>query len=108
MKDTKTVNEEFGISNQDYKKWSGDIGILCVDKMAETGEISFIRIAKYLIEEVRFKHFGKTESNLSSYEKELVLSGMILRYIMSPEVQTSVQIAAYGKQLENGLNGFCD
>ena len=104
----KSINELFGVSNEDYTTQSQDLALLCVDRLAETGKLNYKAIADYIISELRFRHFGKTDTdnNLSIYEKELFVSGMLMRYLLLPDTEKHIGCAAYAKNLENGLNDY--
>ncbi len=86
----KTLNEALGMSNEDYIKWTKDMADLCVDRLASTGKISHTSIARYLMEEIRHKHFGETNSPLSQYEIDIFLSGMVMRYLLLPETEKQI------------------
>jgi len=102
----KSLNEEFGVSNETYKQQSQDFALLCVDRLAETGKLDHKTIADYIISELRFKYFGEINSDLSDYEKELFVSGMLMRYLLLPETEKQIGCAAYAKQMIDGINNF--
>jgi hypothetical protein len=105
-KPCKSLNERLGMSNEAYSKQSEDLALLCVDRLATTGKLDHYKLSLYAIEEVRFKHFGETKAPLSQYEKDIFIAGMIQRYLLLPETETRIGVAAYAKQLEEGLNDF--
>ena len=102
----KTLNEALGMSNEDYKKWTEDSALLCVDRLASSGKISHTSIARYLMEEIRHKYLGEINSKFSQYETDLFLAGMVMRYLLLPSTEKEIGCAAYAKQLSDGLNNY--
>lgn len=102
----KSLNELFGMSNEEYAKTSEDLALLCVDRLVTTGKLSHKVIAEYIIAEIRFKHFGEINAQVSQYEKDLFIGGMLMRFLLMPDVEKNIAVTAYAKQLENGLNGL--
>lgn len=99
----KSINECLGVDNESYIKWGKDLETLIVDRYAHKGVVDHVKIIRWLMEEIRFKHLGSTKNEWSAYELELFVGGMIIKYLLLPEQQTSMQIAAYGKQMSDGL-----
>lgn len=102
----KSLNECFGVSNEEYTKLSLDLFNTCVDKLAQDGTLSFVKIANEVLNDIRFKHFGKINSEMSSYELNLFVGGMLIRWLCTDEIEKSIHIKAYAKQLEDGLSNF--
>ena len=98
------LNECLGMTDEEYNQWSKDLQIMCVDRLAETGKLDHVAVAQYLLEEIRHKHLGKTKHEFSAYELELFVAGMIMRYLLLPDVAKSIQVAAYVKNMSEGLN----
>ena len=104
--ESKTLNESLGMSNEIYKKWSEDMALVCVDRLAETGKLNHKDIARYIMEEIRHKHLGETTSKFSQYELDLFIGGMIMRYLLFPDTEKQIGCAAYAKQMADGLNDY--
>ncbi len=101
-----SINEHLGASNEEYNRLSKDTSLLCVDRLSKSGKIDYRDIVDYLMQESKFKHLGDIKGGFSAYEKELVLCGMVVRFLLMPETEKEIGCAAYCKNLENGLNDY--
>lgn len=101
---SKTINECLGMSNKEYIQLSEDIKTLILDRYTHNGKCNHVVLIRFMMENSRDKHLGKTDVEFSEYECELFLSGMIMKFMLLPSVQHGIQSLAYAKQLSDGLN----